>query len=324
MQGRGAALTPGILFDSDMGRNIDAALALAMLFGLGRGRVIAVGVSNSNLEAAAFCDVIARFYGAGNLPIGFAEGGPISDDSPMLQVPLGMRNPDGQPTFRHNIRSVIDTADPPVAFRNALLTQQEKQSIAVLAGPATNFARTLALAGARDIVASKVRLLVMAAGSFGSAAADPRIRADVASARKLLAEWPSPIVAIGVEAGNAAPYPHQSIESDLASTPNHPIAAAYRAYREEQSGAVAAGAGVPAQAVLAALYAANPAAEYFKLSPAGTIEVADDGQSHFKELANGNHRYLIVDPAQKDSLTQAFIALAAVRPAAGRGGPPRN
>jgi hypothetical protein len=72
--------------------------------------------------------------------------------------------------------------------------------------------------------------------------------------------------------------------------------------------------------VLAALYAANPSAEFFKLSPPGTIEVANDGQTRFRESANGNHRHLVVDPLAKDAITQAFLALAAARPAAPRGG----
>src|SRR5262245_2208090 len=173
MQARGATLAPGILFDSDMGRNIDAALALSMLYGLGRGRVIGVAVHSSSLDAAAFCDVLARFYGAGGpLPFGLAEDGPKLG-SPMISAPLSLRDSEGQPVFRTTVRSVIDTADPPVLFRNALLTQQDKQAIGVLAGPATNLARLLALSGAREIVAAKVQLLIMAAGAFDGVAVDP-------------------------------------------------------------------------------------------------------------------------------------------------------
>src|SRR4029434_8757615 len=250
MQARGATLAPGILFDSDMGRNIDAALALSMLYGLGRGRVIGVAVSSSSLDAAAFCDVLARYYSAGGaLPIGLSEDGPKLDDSPMLREPFSMRNPDGQPVFRSTIRSVLDTADPPVLFRNALLTQQDKQAIAVLAGPATNLARTLALNGAREIIAAKVQLLVVAAGAFEGTVADPRFQMDVPSAQKVMREWPSPIVAVGIEAANAVPYPDQSIESEMSATPNHPAVVAYRAYREKQRPGMT---GVPVQAVLAA------------------------------------------------------------------------
>src|SRR5262245_36411035 len=321
MQARGATLAPGILFDSDMGRNIDAALALSMLYGLGRGRVIGVAVSSSSLEAAAFCDVLARFYNAGGaLPIGLTEDGSKLDDSPMLREPLSMRNPDGQPVFRPTVRSFIDTADPAVLFRNALLTQQDKQAIAVLAGPATNLARSLVLNGAREIVAAKVQLLVMAAGAFDGPAVDPRVQADVASARRVVTEWPSPIVAVGIEAANAVPYPDQSIESEIATIPNHPVVAAYRAYRAKQPGT----SGIPAQAVLAALFAANSSAEYLKLSRPGRIDVTDDGRTVFKESPTGTHRYLVIDPAEKERITQAFVAMSAARPATGGRGGPRN
>src|SRR5262249_45999485 len=104
------------------------------------------------------------------------------------------------------------------------------------------------------------------------------------------ADWPSPIVAVGIEAGSAAPYPDQSIEADYSWSPNHPIVAAYRAYREKQeqtSGAT----GVRSQAVLAALYAANTNADYLKVSQPGTIEVSDDGRTRFRESACGIHRY---------------------------------
>jgi inosine-uridine nucleoside N-ribohydrolase len=322
MQARGETLAPGIIFDSDMGRNIDTVVALSMLHGLGRGRLIGVGVYYSSLDAAAFCDAVARFYGiGGGLPIGVPEDGPKLDEVPMLSVPLAMKNAEGQPVLRHVIRSITDTADPAVVFRNALLTQQDKQGFAMLAGPATNFVRTLELYRAREVVTSKVRLLIMAAGAFSGTAADPRIRADIAAARKLLAEWPSPVVAVGVEAGETVPFPSRNIETDFASMPNHPLIAAYRAYRAGQDPEPA---GVSSQAVLAALYAGNPNADYFTLSPTGTIDVSDDGRTRFKESPNGNHRYLIVDPAQKETITKAFIALATARPATGRGGPPRN
>lgn len=310
MQARGATLAPGILFDSDMGRNIDAALALSMLYGLGRGRVIGVAVNSSSLEAAAFCDALARFYGGGGpLPIGLAEDGPKLEDSPMLRAPLGMRDPEGQPVFRTTVRSVIDTADPPVLFRNALLTQQDKQAIAVLAGPATNLARLLALNGGKEIVAAKVQLLVIAAGAFDGGSVDPRIQADTASARKVFTEWPSPIVAVGTEAARAVPYPDQAIESELSTIPNHPVVVAHRAFREKQP--------APAPGVLAALFAANSNAEYLKLSGPGQIEVTGDGRTTFKESPAGAHRHLIIDPAEIQRITEAVIKMSTVRPAGG-------
>jgi len=150
---------------------------------------------------------------------------------------------------------------------------------------------------------------------------DPRVRVDVASMQKVLAEWPSPIVAVGTEAANAVPYPDQSIESEMATIPNHPVVAAYRAYRQNQTPGASGG---PAQAVLAALYAANSTAEYLKLSRPGRIEVTVDGRTVFKESTNGNQRYLIIDPAEKQRITEAFVKMSATRPAAGGRGGPRN
>jgi inosine-uridine nucleoside N-ribohydrolase len=323
LQSRGATLAPGFLFDCDMGRNLDSALALSMLYGLGRGRLIAVGISNSDLDAAKFCDVIGRYYGSGGgLPLGLAEDGPKLENATMLRAPLALLNGEGQPVYKSNIRTTIDTGDPPVIFRNALLTQQDTQAIVVLAGPATNLARMVSWSSGKTVLSQKVRSFVMAAGSFAGAQSDPRIRADVASSRKLLAEWPTPIVAIGVEAGSAVPYPVDSMETDFGPDSNHPLVAAYRASRDSEA-KTAATSGIPSQAVLAALYAANPGAEYFRLSPPGTIEVADDGRTAFKESATGNHRYLILDPAQKDAIMQAFVAMATVKPAA-RTTPGRN
>jgi inosine-uridine nucleoside N-ribohydrolase len=183
-----------------------------------------------------------------------------------------------------------------------------------MAGPATNLARTLALNGAPEIVAAKVQLLVIAAGAFDGTSVDPRIRADVASMRKVLAEWPSPVVAVGIEAAKVVPYPDQSIESEMAAIPNHPVVAAYRAYREKQP---AGTSGLPSQAVLAAAYAANSSAGFWKLSGPGRIDVTGDDRTVFKESSTGNHRYLIIEPAEKERITRAFVAMSVARPAAG-------
>jgi hypothetical protein len=324
-RGRGGAQGPGIVFDSDMGRNIDAALALAMLYSLGpKGKVIAVGVSSSSLDAAAFCDAVGRFY-AGDpaarssgtvsiLPVGLPEEAPKLVNTAMLAGPLGMTRPDGSPAFRHDVRSVLDTADVAVLYRNALLTQKEGEGVVVLAGPATNLARALAMKSFTDVFAAKAGLLVAAAGAYPEGAPDPRIQADIAAARQLFAHWPTPIVAVGTEVGAALSYPGRSIEADFSWSPSHPVVEAYRAFRPAPYDA-------PGQAMAAVLYAANQKEGYFQLSGPGTIEVLDDGRTRFAPSAGGKHRYLTVDPAQKERVLKAYTELAATKPTApaGRG-----
>jgi purine nucleosidase len=316
---RGGVEAPGILFDCDMGRNIDVALALAVLNTLGaKGRLVAVGVSSSSLEAAQFCDAVARFYAGPapanpafarpSSPVGVLDDGPKLASAPMLTVPLGMKKPDGSPVFPHGVKSLIDTADARVLFRNTLLGQKDGAATAVLAGPATGFARTLALNGGREAIAAKVGLLVVAAGSFADGPADSRIKADIASARQLFAQWPGAIVAVGAEVGAALAYPGRSIETDFSWTPAHPVVESYRAFRDMPYDA-------PAQAVAAALYAGNPKEDYFRLSEPGTIEVLDDGRTKFTRSENGKHRHLTIDLAQKDRVLKAFTDAVSAKPA---------
>ena len=78
----------------------------------------------------------------------------------------------------------------------------------------------------------------------------------------------------------------------------------------------------PSQAVIAALYAANPSEDYFRLSEPGIITITDDGMTHFSPSTDGKHRYLTLDLSQKVRIVKAFTALASAKPAPpqGRGG----
>jgi hypothetical protein len=326
----GAAQGPSVFYDSDFGRDIDTVLALAVLSNLGtKGRLSGVAVSNSSLEAAALCDCVRRFYaggesgggrggrggGGGGAIIGLSDKG-AKLESPLVSKTLAMKDDQGNPLFPHNIREMNDTAYPTVILRNGLLTLADGGAIYVLAGPATDLADMLTLFRGQELLASKVSVLVVAAGSYPGGAVDPRIKADVAAAQKLFAAWPTPIVAVGTEVGAAVPYPAQSIEQDFSWAPAHPVVEAYRANKEMPYDA-------PAPAVIAALYLANATADYFRLSEPGTISVSNDGKTTFVPSPQGKHRYLMVDAAQKERIAKEFTTLASGKPApaapAGRG-----
>src|SRR6185369_6006520 len=103
----------------------------------------------------------------------------------------------------------------------------------------------------KTLIASKVRYLVSAIGNYGGGAADPQVLADLPAARKLFAEWPSPIVAAGTEIGTALAFPAASLEKDFAWAPAHPLVDAYRAAGKMPYDA-------PGTALAAALYAVRP------------------------------------------------------------------
>jgi hypothetical protein len=295
-------------------------------------RRISLSVSRPSLTSAQLADVIATFYrgrpagaatgGVGAITegmIGMPDGGSAGTaDKPILAATLDRKTADGSPAYPSGITGLVGTAESAVLIRNLLLAQHDSNAAIVLAGPATGVVRLLGLYRSGPQVSAKCRTLVVAAGSFAAAGPpDAAIKTDVAAAKKLFAEWPTPIVAVGTEVGEALPYPGASIEKDFAWAPVHPVVDAYRAFKAMPYDA-------PAPALAAVLHAVHPEESYFKLSDPGTISVLDDGRTKFTPAADGKHRYLIVDPAQKERITTVYTAMVsappAPRPGRGRGG----
>jgi len=297
----------GVVFSTAMGGGIDDALALAILHALegkNEARLAAIAVSRPNLHAAAMCDVIRSFYLSANtgpfagflrgLPIGLTGAGKLRDDTPMIAAVLA--------SHKTNVQKLTDTAEVAPLIRNALTAQHDQNALVVATGPLTDLARTLELHDVKPIIQEKVRLLAIATG--------PRewtTGADVAAARKVLAEWPTPIVAAGAEIGDALLYPGASIEKDFAWSASHPVVDAYRAYRPMPYDA-------PTYAITPVIFAVREKEAYFKLSEPGTITVADDGRTKLVPSAGGKHRYLVLDPDQKERILQAYVELASAKP----------
>ena len=235
---------PGVAFDSELG-DIDHLLALAMLFTLeGRRqiRLAALSTSRFNLLNVAFLDLISRFYageqGGDTLaerlvrPIGMSTEGKqdFNQAPPMLSAVLAKHVGEGRGYPR--ARAVLnDTADPVALIRNGLSAQIDQNGAVILAGPPVNLLGVIARPDGREWAKRKARIVSIAAGRFAAGPVDPIIRRDVAGFRKLLAEWPSPLVMAGTELSEALPFPGASLASGTAWASHHPIVDAYRAFR---------------------------------------------------------------------------------------------
>jgi hypothetical protein len=299
---------------------MDDALALASLYGFqgkSESRVVGVSTSKSSLNSAIFADILVRFYTGEPGPFGGAQAigltlGKPSPDTPLMTAVLE------KTSYGRNIKTMNETADPVAVFRNSLSAQFDGNAIVFLSGPATNLAQAMDLPGVKQMIAAKVRYLVAAVGNFGGGAPDPQVTADLAAAKKLFAEWPSPIFAAGAEIGDAVKFPAASLTKEFAWAPAHPLVDAYHAADPSMSDA-------PAPAVAAAVYAVRPKEGYFKLSDAGAISVADDGQTKLTPGA-GKHQYLIFDAEKKDALIQKMVETASTKqvPRAPRFRPPQK
>lgn len=314
-------------FDCAIGRGVGQALALGALYGLATEKdaaisVAALSVTGSGLDGAAFCEAVARFYNKAylrdfperfqryrGLPIGMAEAHPAPAPSAPLEAVLALKGADGEPEFPQEVHEVTDTADPAALLRNALTAEEDGNAAVVLAGPATSLAAVLALNGGRELIGRKVRRLVAALGDLPSEAPDEMLAADVAAARKLFRDWPTPIVLIGRATGEQARYPAASVEADFTWAEKHPVAEAYKAFGKMPYDA-------PTQAAAAVLEAGRPDSPYFELSEPGEAEVGDDGSLRFRPTPDGRVRFATLRAGQQEALVAAFRAVIPAMPAA--------
>ncbi len=303
-----AAQPVPVIFDTDMGNDVDDALALAVLHALesrGEARLLAVTITKDNPWAAAYVDLVNTFYGRAHVPVGVVVKGRTPEDSPYIRVPAQEKLPDGTPVYPRRIQDGRDAPDAVALLRRVLQEQKDGSVVMIQVGFSTNLARLLDTD--RDLIAKKVRLLSIMAGQFPSGPPEYNVKTDLPAAKKLFAEWPTAIVASGFEIGNAIRYPARSIENDYRYVPHHPVAEAYRLYQKMPYNR-------PAWDPTAALYGVRPGNGYFSLSPEGTITVDDAGRTHFEAGAGGKHRYLIVNELEKAKTLEALVELASQPP----------
>jgi len=302
-----------LIFDTDMGNDVDDALALAVLHALesrGEAKLLAVTLSKDNRYAAPYVNLVNTFYGRPNIPVGAVINGKTPEDSAMIKVPAERRRPDGRFVYPHELQDGRTAPDAVRILRRALAETPDGSAVVVVVGFSTNLARLLdstpdaasRLPGAQ-LVAKKVRLLSAMAGHFPTGNPEYNVKTDIPAARKVFAEWPSPIVCSGYEIGEALKFPAASIENDFAWVPDHPVAEAYRNYMKMPYDR-------PTWDLTAALYAVRPSRDYFGLSDPGRVTVDDDGRTVFTPAPDGKHRYLILQEAQKARTLEALILLA--------------
>lgn len=301
-----AARPVPVIFDTDIGNDVDDALALAVLHSLqsrGEAQILAVTITKDNRYAAPFIDLVNTFYGRPDIPIGVVRGGKTPEDSAMMRMPAELRKPDGLFVYPHRLTDGSAAPDATTVLRRALTAAPDASVVVIQVGFSTNLARLLASPDDRTLVARKVRLLSVMAGHFPQGAPEFNVKTDIPSARQVFDEWPTPVVFSGFEIGQALPFPAQAVEHGFAWASNHPVADAYRAYRKMPYDR-------PTWDLTAALYAVRPAAGYFNLSPPGRVTVDDSGRTQFAESPLGRHRYLVLTEAQKVRTLEALILLA--------------
>src|SRR5471030_698349 len=115
-----------LIFDTDMGNDVDDALALAVIHALesrGEAKLLAVTLSKDNRYAAPYVDLVNTFYGRAPIPVGVVIHGKTPEDSAMIKVPAERRKPDGQYVYPHKLTDGREAPDAVTVLRRVLAAE---------------------------------------------------------------------------------------------------------------------------------------------------------------------------------------------------------
>ena len=302
-----------VIFDTDMGNDVDDVLALDLLYkymDTGHINLLAI-MSNQPSEASPrFLDLMNRWYGYAKIPIGTSKGGGFADPNTMYaQKTVALTGKRGKPLFKCRIKDTNRLPDATMLYRRVLSRQKDRSVVIISTGFSTNLARLLesgpdkwsSLSG-KELVAQKVKYLSLMAGRFDNPKyAEYNVVKDVAAAKTLFAVCPVPIVTSPWELGNAVRYPGQSIADDFGWTSAHPLVEAYKAYAKMPYDR-------PTWDITAILYAVE-GGKWFGLSERGQITTQPNGRTLFTPSARGKQQYLTTTPEQAQGILKRFKAL---------------
>lgn len=305
-----------VIFDTDIGNDVDDVLALSMLHALqsrGDCELLAVTITKPDPLAVPFVDAMNTFYGRPGIPIGFTRAELKNDPSKFLLLAEARDN--GRLRYLHRLKMSSDAPAATALLRKILSAQADHSVVLIQVGYFSNFAALLDTArddysplGGRDLVEQKVKLLSVMAGAFQMIGPNAHyleynVTQDLPAAKKLAQAWPTPIVWSGFEIGIAAPYPAVSIERDFNYVTHHPAAEAYRLYNPPPHER-------PTWDLTAVLYGVAGDRGYFDLSEPGRVTVEGDGFTRFAPEANGRDRFLILRASAVARVKEALVQLS--------------
>lgn len=309
-----------VIFETDMGNDVDDALALDMLFKyMEQGKIDLLGISSNkrNEGSIEYIDAMTTWYGHPEIPLGKVVNGANCDDAnnyafAAMQVTDSL----GAPVFKQSHAS-DNFIMPSVEMYRKILSQQPDTSVTVISvGFSTNLAQLLASQpdsysdlNGKDLVAKKVkRLVTMAGNMINPNHAEYNVVRDIPAAQVVFAEWPTPLVTSPWELGNYICYPATSIENDFNWTDFHPVVEGYKAYLPMPYDR-------PTWDLTSVLYAVENSGDFFNVTGPGDITVDDKGITTWSDNAEGTRYYMTSDSIQQQNILNHFIELITAKPA---------
>lgn len=314
---KGEKKPQAIIFETDMGNDIDDAMALDLLFknmDAGNIKLLGVGVHKNNPYSKEFIDIMRCWYGYKKMPIGVNSACVTDMDCvDYCTKTCKMTDENGEPLFARSKNPKYEEAVD--MYRRLLAKADDGSVVIVTVGFSTTIAQLLESApdkysklSGRELVARKVKYFSAMAGEFNIPDfAEYNVFNDLAAARTLFETSPVPIVFTPWQIGDQVQYPGASIEKDFEWGKPHPMVEAYKHYMQMPYDR-------PTWDVIAAYYACHPDAGCFTISEPGNIKVVGKGVTQFTPAKNGNCRYMTVTPEQVKQILDYFYQVIPQKP----------
>jgi len=292
-----------IIFDTDMGNDIDDALALAMAASAhvkGEANLALIASSNPNPASVAMIKAACRYYGIDGCMLAIHKGKlKYANDA------AGFCRKTAEFCGIDVDAAGAEALDAVPALRKALASMPDKSVRFVATGFSTNLAGLLdspanfnndgiQLDGI-ELVRRKAQFLSIMAGDFHNSQKDANgkpgpefnVLGDIPAMKKVMDAWPAPVYVSDFSIGLAVCVSWQLLDKQMKD--KNPVKFAYKAYYN----------GTPGERFswdqTSMLFALEPDARHFKLSPEGEIAIDENGFSRFTEKPGGMRFLLLFD-----------------------------
>jgi hypothetical protein len=306
-----AAHPVNIIFDTDMGNDVDDIFALAILHDAqdkGLCELLAVTLTTPDPLSAPYTRFLNRLCGRPGIPIGVNPASPKVWNEKKRFLKFIETAPVTSPA------DALDASHPPAlqVLRRALATAPDASVVIVQVGAFTNLADLLRSGpddisplDGRALAARKVRWLSLMAGHFGNPDyAEFNVKIDAPSARLVAEQWPTPRVWSGFEIGIAVRLPAEVISDRL--PPGNIARESYQRYQPVPHER-------PCWDLTSAFFAVHPQTPLLTPGRAGRVTVAEKGQTAFAADPAGPDSVLFVTPEQAAALRAEFARIAVAK-----------
>ncbi len=306
----------GVIIETDMGNDIDDALAMDLAYKAmdeGKINILAIGVHKLSPTAADYVDILNTWYGYGAIPIGRSQTPVYNQHQRDYTIPVcAMRDSKRKALWKRS-KQGGDFEDPVTLYRRVLAARPDTSVVFVSLGFGTELAKLLQsgpddispLSG-RDLVRQKVRYLSIMAGSYGAKQrAEYNVVNDIPAMQIVFDRWPTRIVQNPFEIGPKVKFHGNKVDELFTWTKKHPVIDGYKYYMKMPYDR-------PTWDLLSIIYITHP--ELFSESEPGRVEVNSKGYTFYTPDENGNVVWLTSSDSQLRELDRYIMQTISRKP----------